>query len=146
MATMYGINILLVEDNEDDIMAITRAFKGLDFLSGMDVARDGQEALDYLTRAGRYASAKKPLPALILLDLNLPLVDGFAVLRRLKADENLKKIPVVVLTTSSREEDVERSYAAGAVSFITKPPSLREFIDKAREFEAYWTAVSRLPV
>ena len=142
---MEGLHILLVEDSEDDILIAKRAFKEFKVITGVHVVMDGEEALAFLTHSGKYVSSQPPKPALILLDITLPLMDGFAVLRRLKADENLKKIPVVMLTTSSREEDVQKSYAAGAASFITKPASLPEFLAQAREFEQYWTAVSRLP-
>lgn len=140
-----GVNILLVEDSEDDILAAKRAFKEFKVIKEVFVTTDAEEALDFLNHSGKYASSRPPRPALILLDITLPLMDGFALLRRLKGDEDLKKIPVVMLTTSSREEDVQKSYAAGAASFITKPASLQEFLSKAREFERYWTAVSRLP-
>lgn len=143
---MERLNILLVEDSEDDILAAKRAFKEFKVIKEVFVATDAEEALDFLNHSGKYAASRPPRPALILLDITLPLMDGFALLRRLKADENLKGIPVVMLTTSSRDEDVRKSYAAGAASFITKPASLPEFLAKAREFERYWTAVSRLPV
>ncbi|HBE88124.1 MAG TPA: hypothetical protein DDW67_03165 [Elusimicrobia bacterium] len=135
-------SLLLVEDNEDDVLIARRAFGEFRVFSEVHVARDGQEALDMLSGAG----GKKPLrPSIILLDITLPLMDGIAVLKRLKADRQLCPIPVVMLTTSSRQEDVTRSYAAGAASYITKPPSLEEYSDLARKFEIYWITVSKLP-
>lgn len=134
-------SLLLVEDNEDDVLIARRAFGEFRIFSEVHVARDGQEALDMLTGAG----GKKPLrPSIILLDITLPLMDGIAVLKRLKSDRQLCPIPVVMLTTSSRQEDVQRSYAAGAASYITKPPSLEEYTELARKFEMYWITVSRL--
>ncbi|MDT8286808.1 MAG: response regulator [Elusimicrobiales bacterium] len=135
-------SLLLVEDNEDDVLIARRAFGEFRIFSEVHVARDGQEALDMLTGAG----GKKALrPSIILLDITLPLMDGIAVLKRLKSDRQLCSIPVVMLTTSSRQEDVQRSYAAGAASYVTKPPSLEEYADLARKFEMYWITVSRLP-
>jgi len=135
-------SLLLVEDNEDDVLIARRAFGEFRVFSEVNVARDGQEALDMLSGTG----GRRPLrPSLILLDITLPLMDGIALLKRLKADPELRAIPVIMLTTSSRQEDVQRSYAAGAASFITKPPSLEEYAELARKFEMYWITVSRLP-
>lgn len=135
-------SLLLVEDNEDDVLIARRAFGEFRIFSEVHVARDGQEALDMLTGAGGKKSLR---PSIILLDITLPLMDGIAVLKRLKSDRQLCSIPVVMLTTSSRQEDVQRSYAAGAASYVTKPPSLEEYTDLARKFEMYWITVSRLP-
>jgi CheY-like chemotaxis protein len=141
-----NLSILLVEDNEDDVLIAQRAFREFKVINEVNVARDGQEALDMLSASGRH-TGKKPLrPALILLDITLPLMDGMNVLKRLKADSALKGIPVVMLTTSSRHEDIVRSYENGAASYITKPASLEEFLEMARRFEAYWVTVSKLPV
>lgn len=141
-----NLSVLLVEDNEDDVLIAQRAFKEFKIITEVQVARDGQEALDMLTAAGRY-SGKKPLrPALIMLDITLPLMDGISLLKKLKADNSLRPIPVVMLTTSSRHEDIVRSYENGAASYITKPASLEEFLELARRFEMYWATVSKLPV
>lgn len=140
------LGILLVEDNEDDVLIAQRAFKEFTIISEVRVARDGQEALDILSGAGTYGGSKPLRPALILLDITLPLMDGLTVLKRLKADPALRFIPVVMLTTSSRQEDIARSYENGAASYITKPASLEEFLELARRFEMYWTTVSKLPV
>lgn len=135
-------SLLLVEDNEDDVLIARRAFGEFRIFSEVHVARDGQEALNMLAGAGE----RKPLrPSIILLDITLPLMDGIALLKRLKSDRELCPIPVVMLTTSSRQEDVQRSYAAGAASYITKPSSIEEYEDLARKFEMYWMTVSRLP-
>lgn len=99
-----------------------------------------------LYAAGRHSGQKPLVPSIILLDITLPLMDGIAVLKKLKADQGLRPIPVVMLTTSSRHEDIVRSYENGAASYITKPTSLEEFLDLARKFEMYWVSVSKLPL
>ncbi len=139
------LSILLVEDNEDDVLIAQRAFKEFKFITAVHVARDGQEALDMLTASGSRGAAKPLRPSMILLDITLPLMDGIAVLKRLKADPALRLIPVVMLTTSSRNEDIVRSYENGAASYITKPASLEDFLELARRFEMYWVSVSKLP-
>ncbi len=139
------LSLLLVEDNEDDVLIAQRAFKEFKFISSVSVARDGQEALDLLTGSGSRAGQKPLHPSIILLDITLPLMDGIALLKRLKADASLRSIPVVMLTTSSRQEDIARSYENGAASYLTKPASLDEFLELARRFEQYWVSVSRLP-
>ncbi len=139
------LDVLLVEDNEDDVLIAQRAFKEFKFISGVHVARDGQEALDMLSGTGCRAGNKPLRPAIILLDITLPLMDGIALLKRLKSDPALRVIPVVMLTTSSRHEDIQRAYENGAASYITKPASLDEFLDLARKFEMYWVTVSKLP-
>ena len=140
-----NLSVLLVEDNEDDVLIAQRAFREFKVINEVQVARDGQEALDMLAGAGRYSGKKPFRPALILLDITLPLMDGMTVLKRLKADTALRGIPVVMLTTSSRHEDIVRCYENGAASYITKPASLEEFLELARKFEMYWVSVSKLP-
>ncbi|MDA8244155.1 MAG: response regulator [Elusimicrobia bacterium] len=137
--------ILLVEDNEDDILIAKRAFSEFRFFTDLAVARDGHEALDMLTGAGPFSGRKPLRPAMIFLDITLPLMDGIALLKRLKSDQALRTIPVVMLTTSSRAEDIARSYESGAASYLTKPASLEEFLQLARSFETYWISISRLP-
>ncbi len=145
-AEQKSLSVLLVEDNEDDVLIAQRAFREFKVITEVLVARDGQEALDMMTAAGRYSGGKPLRPALVLLDITLPLMDGIAVLKRLKADPALRGIPVVMLTTSSRMEDIVRAYENGAASYITKPASLDEFLALARSFEFYWTTVSKLPL
>ena len=140
-----NLSVLLVEDNDDDVLIAQRAFKEFKFISTVHIARDGQEALDMLTASGKRAGTKPLRPSIILLDITLPLMDGMALLKKLKADPLLRGIPVVMLTTSSRHEDVVRSYENGAASYITKPASLEEFLELARRFEMYWVSVSKLP-
>lgn len=140
------LSVLLVEDNEDDVLIAQRAFKEFKLITEVFIARDGQEALDLLSATGARAGQKPLRPSVVLLDITLPLMDGISLLKRLKADPALRGIPVVMLTTSSRHEDIVRAYEAGAASYITKPASLEEFLDLARKFEMYWVTVSKLPV
>ncbi len=137
------IRILLAEDNDDDILMIQKAFKNVKVLNGLNVVRDGEEAMAYLRREGKYKDAERP--GLLLLDINMPKKDGWTVLKELKADPELKSLPVIILTTSKQEEDVARSYSAGACSFITKPVGLQAFQQLAERFELYWVLVARLP-
>ena len=138
------INILLVEDNEDDIVLIKDAFAEAKFLAILNGVSDGEKALTYLRREPPYQHAGQP--GLILLDINMPKMNGFELLEILKKDPCLKSIPVVMLTTSKREEDVVRSYAGGAVSYIPKPIDFSHFVKIVREFELYWTLVSQVPI
>jgi len=140
------LSLLLVEDNDDDVLIAQRAFKEFKFITTVHIARDGQEALDMLSASGSRGGQKPLRPSIILLDITLPLMDGIAVLKRLKADPSLRTIPVVMLTTSSRQEDIQRCYENGAASYITKPASLEEFLELARRFEMYWVSVSKLPL
>ncbi len=132
-------NILIVEDNPNDVKITERAFNLSDVPKNLYVVRDGQEALDYLFRQGEYREpGKAPRPALILLDINLPKVDGIEVLRRIKSDENLKRIPVVMHTVSSRPEDVTRSYDMGVNSYVDKPVEFDACVEAIRKIESYW--------
>ncbi|HLL56230.1 MAG TPA: response regulator [Myxococcaceae bacterium] len=124
--------ILLVEDNEDDVDLTLRAFKKAGVVAKVDVVRDGVEALEYLL------GASASLPDLVLLDLNLPRVDGFEVLRRIRADERTRLMPVVILTSSNEETDLVRGYTSGANSYVRKPVDYEEFIEAARQLSLYW--------
>jgi CheY-like chemotaxis protein len=137
------IEILLVEDNEDDIILIEEAFAGARMMNVINNVRDGEAALAYLRREGLYKDAVRP--GLILLDINMPKMNGFEVLEAIKANPQLQPLPVIILTTSERAEDVVRSYVYGACSYIRKPVSLEQFIDVVKQFEVYWTLVSRVP-
>ena len=108
--------------------------------------KDGQEALDFLQNRGRWADASAaPRPGLVLLDVNLPKVGGHEVLRRIKADDGLRAIPVIMLTTSDREEEVAASYLAGVNSFVTKPVHFKDFIERIKSVKGYWIVTNRLP-
>ena len=137
------MEILLVEDNEDDILLEQEALADAKLVNLMCVVRDGEEALAYVRRQGKYQNAR--LPGLILLDINMPKKNGFEVLNEMKADPALVHIPVVMLTTSDREADIVKSYARGACSFITKPMDFDKFRDVIRQFALYWALVSRVP-
>lgn len=136
------VNILLVEDNPNDVEITRRALEKGRVRNELTVARDGQEALDILFGNGNGGA---PRPGLILLDLNLPKVDGREVLEKIKADPKLKRIPVIVLTVSTREEDVIRSYDLGVNTFISKPVRFEDFIKVVTTIKEYWILIATLP-
>lgn len=138
--------ILLVEDDPDDQEMTRRALRGSKLKNDLRIASDGEEALDYLKRRGAYLQPKDaPRPDLILLDLNMPKLDGRAVLKEIKSDPQLRRIAVVVLTTSSQEEDILRSYDLGVNSYITKPVRMDGFVKAIRDLEEYWFNLVVLP-
>ncbi|THA71099.1 response regulator [Streptomyces sp. A0958] len=137
------IEILLVEDDPGDELMTREAFLDNKIRNKLHVARDGEEALDFLYRRGAHAEA--PRPDLILLDLNLPKYDGRQVLEQIKQDPVLSLIPVVVLTTSSAEEDILRSYKLHANAYVTKPVDLDQFIAAVRQIDEFFLTVVRLP-
>jgi len=140
------VNILLVEDNEDHAELTLRALRSNNLINEVYVVKDGEEALDFVYHRGKYADVKEfPLPGLILLDISLPKVSGLEVLETLKGDPQLKVIPVIMLTTSEREEEIARSYAGGANSYVTKPVNFEEFVKKITEIKLYWIITSSLP-
>ena len=137
------IEILLVEDSPGDVRLCVEALKEARVLNSMTVAADGVEAMALLRREGRYAASVRP--DLILLDLNLPRKDGREVLAEIKADASLKRIPIVVLTTSQAEEDVVSAYDLHANCYITKPVDFRQFIKVVQSIEDFWLTVVKLP-
>jgi CheY-like chemotaxis protein len=137
--------ILLVEDNPDDVELALHALKRNNILNPIVVARDGQEALDYLDYSGKYADSKHENPALILLDLKLPKVDGIEVLRRIKKKNSLKKVPVVILTSSKEEKDLVESYDLGVNSYIRKPVDFDQFVETVRYIGYYWLLLNESP-
>ena len=137
------IDILLVEDNPGDVFLTQEALQENKVANNLYVARDGQEALDFLTRVEPYTDA--PTPDIILLDLNLPRMDGRQLLQRIKFDERLKTIPVVVLTTSSAEEDIARSYQLHANCYVTKPVDLAKFAEIIESIKDFWFMIVKLP-
>ncbi|WP_310449710.1 response regulator [Sulfuritalea sp.] len=139
----HPIRILLVEDNPGDVRLTVEAFKDGKVDNPMDVVRDGVEALAYLRQEGAYRD--RPLPDLILLDLNLPRMDGREVLAAVKADVRLKHIPVVVLTTSAAEQDVQKSYLLQASCFITKPVDFGKFAEVVRGIDSFYLSIVTLP-
>jgi CheY-like chemotaxis protein len=137
------VEILLVEDNPGDVRLTEEALKEGKVYNNLHWAKDGVEALEYLKREGKHAHA--PRPDIILLDLNLPKKDGREVLAVIKSDDTLKRIPVVVLTTSKAEEDVMRSYSLHANCYVTKPVDLDKFITVVQSIDRFWLTVVTLP-
>ncbi len=137
------IELLLVEDSPSDTDLTVAALDGAKILNHLNVVEDGVEAMDFLRRQGPYTNV--PRPDLILLDLNLPRKDGREVLAEIKADEQLKTIPVVVLTTSEADEDVLRAYAHHANCYIRKPVDFRQFLTVVKAIESFWLTVVKLP-
>ena len=137
------VEILLVEDNAGDYRLTQEALREGKVYNNLHWAKDGVEALDFLHRRGRHAKA--PRPDLILLDLNLPRKDGREVLSEIKSDEELKTIPVVILTTSQAEEDVVKSYHLHANCYVTKPVDLEKFIVVVQSIDRFWLTIATLP-
>lgn len=140
---MRPIEVLLVEDNPGDIRLTQEAMKEGRVKNRLHVVKDGIEAIDFLRRKGEYTTS--PRPDLILLDLNLPKKNGFEVLDEIKQDEDLKRIPVAVLTTSQAEEDVFKSYGLHANGYITKPVDLDQFIEVVKAIDHFWLSIVTLP-
>lgn len=136
-------HILLVEDNEGDIVLTMEAFEEGKVKTAISVVKNGQEALDFLFKRGDYKDAKKP--DLILLDINIPIFNGHEVLKRIKEDDNLKKIPVVMLTTSSNKKDIHKAYENHSNSYVKKPLDMGEFLEAVLKIEEFWLQLSTLP-
>ena len=140
------IDILLVEDNADHAALTMRALREGHLLNEIFWVKDGQEALDFLDRAGRYAApAPAPRPGLILLDIRLPKLNGHEVLRHIKSDPVLRSIPVVMLTTSERDDEINACYEAGVNSYVSKPVKFADFVQTIKSLKLYWTMVNHLP-
>lgn len=138
--------ILLVEDNPDDVALTLRAFKKSNLKNRVIVVQDGVEALDYLFCTGTYSDCEDcPLPEVILLDLKLPKVDGLEVLERLRAEERTRLLPVLILTSSTEQEDIITSYALGANSYIRKPVDFTQFMDAVQQLGLYWLVLNETP-
>jgi CheY-like chemotaxis protein len=141
-----SITILMADDDADDRMLAADAMKESRLGNTFRCVEDGQELMDYLTHAGKYADGNAPRPGLILLDLNMPRKDGRQALEEIKTNPELRRIPVVILTTSKTEEDVLRSYDLGANSFITKPVTFDRLVEIVRSLGNYWFKIVELPV
>jgi CheY-like chemotaxis protein len=135
--------ILLIEDNEGDVVLTREALKESKIKSTIEVIRDGDQAMQHFF--SRNVSPGKKLPDLILLDIHLPRKNGFEVLEKLKSDERLRLIPVVILSTSDAERDIERAYSLGANSFVTKPVDFNDFTEILGCIEEYWFSIARIP-
>jgi CheY-like chemotaxis protein len=138
-----GIRILLVEDDPGDVLIMREALEDSKILTDLHVVDNGESALEFLDRRGAYADAA--VPDLILLDLNLPRLDGREVLARVKSDPALRRIPIVVLTTSSAEEDIVRSYDLHANAYVTKPVDLDQFLNVVKQIDEFFITIVKLP-
>lgn len=140
------ITILLADDDPDDRQLTREAFLENRLANRFDTVEDGEELMEYLHRRGKYAQLKDtPLPGLILLDLNMPRKDGREALKEIKADPELRRIPIVVLTTSKADEDIVRSYDLGVNSYVTKPVTFKSLVELVKVLGVYWFEVVQLP-
>ena len=137
--------ILLAEDNANDVELTLTALAEHNLANEVVVARDGAEALDYLYRRGNFAGRRDGDPAAVLLDIKMPKVDGIEVLKRLKADESLRAIPVIMLTSSREEKDLIDSYQLGVNAYVVKPVGFQEFIDAVRNLGLFWAVLNEPP-
>ena len=137
--------ILLVEDNPTDEKLTVRAFKKAGIANEVFVVRDGAEALDYVFATGPHAGRPPDLPSIILLDLKLPRIEGLEVLRRIRADELTKLLPIVILTSSKEDEDIARSYSLGANAYVRKPVEFAEFVEAAKTLGLFWLLLNEPP-
>jgi len=140
-------NILIVEDEAAHAELTKRAIRKAGNANRVDIVSNGEEALDYLYNREKFADKTKyPVPGLILLDIKLPGIDGVEVLKKIKEDLGLKRIPVIMLTTSEREEDIARSYEHYANSYLTKPVGFKEFEEKIMQIDLYWMLLNQSPI
>lgn len=137
--------ILLVEDDPRDVELTLEALDKHHLANRVKVLKDGVEAMEYLRYEGKYKTRKKENPAVMLLDIKMPRMDGLEVLKAIRSDENLKLLPVVILTSSREEPDLKRSYALGANAYVVKPVNFNEFIDAVKEIGVFWALINELP-
>lgn len=140
---MKKVHILLVEDNEGDIVLTLDAFEESKIITDISVVRNGKDALDFLFKRGEFKDAKKP--DLILLDINLPIFNGHDVLKTIKENDKLKKTPVIILTTSSNQKDINRAYENHSNSFVTKPIDIDDFLKAIVKIEEFWLQLTKFP-
>ena len=146
MSAREAIRILVADDDADDRLLIQDAFEESRLGNPVDFVEDGVDLMDYLNKRGKYENNKLGLPGIILLDLNMPRKDGRAALKEIKQDPHLRKIPIVILTTSKSEEDILRTYDLGVNSFITKPVTFDQLVEVARVVAKYWIEIVALPI
>jgi len=138
--------ILLAEDDPNDVLLLQRAFQKAGLRDSLKVVRDGEQAIEYFSGKGAYSNRERfPLPFLLLLDLKMPGTDGFEVLQWVRGEPDLKRLLVVVLTSSNLQADVDRAYELGANSYLVKPVEFDEMVNMIQRFEAYWTEINRMP-
>jgi CheY-like chemotaxis protein len=137
--------ILMVEDDPKDVELTLTALEEYNLANEVVVTRDGREALDYLYRLGQYSKRSQENPAVILLDLKLPKVDGLEVLHEIRSDERLKMVPVIVLTSSHQEKDVMSSYKLGVNAYVVKPVDFHEFVNAVKELGVFWAVINEPP-
>jgi CheY-like chemotaxis protein len=140
---MEQVHILLVEDNEGDILLTKEAFEESKIMADISVVKNGAEALDFLFQRESFMEARRP--DLILLDINIPIYDGHFVLKRIKEDKSLKKIPVIILTTSSNNKDINLAFENHSNSYVTKPIDMNDFIKAILKIQEFWFQLSKLP-
>lgn len=145
METFDQVEILLVEDNPNDAELTMRALKKGGLANRLIWARSGEQALDYLFRKGEYAQRDEVSPKLVLLDLKMPGMDGIDVLRAIKGDDRTRRIPIVVMTSSQEERDIDQSYDLGVNSYVVKPVDFSSVTDVVRQAGYYWLAINRTP-
>ncbi len=137
--------ILLVEDDPNDVELTLAGLEEYNLANEVVVARDGEEALDYLLHRGKFAARENGNPAVVLLDLKLPKVDGLEVLRRIKGDESLKIVPVVILTSSREDKDMVEGYRLGTNAYVVKPVDFHKFVDAIKSLGAFWSIINEPP-
>jgi len=137
--------ILLIEDNEKDIDLTLAALAQNKLANEVIITRDGAEGLDYLFRRGKFAGREEGLPVVVLLDLKMPKVDGLEVLSQVKGDPLLKRIPIVMMTSSREEQDLVRSYALGANAYVVKPLDFQQFVDSVKQIGFFWAVINEPP-
>ena len=145
MNDYHQVEILLIEDNPNDAELTMRSLKKANFLNKLYWVKDGQEGLDFLYRTGAYAARDDDHPKLILLDLKMPKINGIEVLERIKSDERLRSIPVVVMTSSNEQSDITESYRLGANGYVVKPVEFGTFAESIAKIGMYWMMVNRGP-
>lgn len=143
---MDPIQILLVEDNSNDAELAISALNEYKLANRIEHVKDGPEALDYMFGTGKYAGKNHPLPKVVLLDLKMPKLNGLEVLKKLKSDERTRKIPVIMLTSSREEPDIDKAYSLGANSYIVKPVEFDKFVEALKNVGYYWMLINEPPV